>query len=527
MIKRIFFISSLLIYFIPVSSVLLAGPTLIQDNRVTNLGTTPVLGRGYSIATNTYQSTCLKDIITTEPSYDFTYNYKDLNEFISESSSEDNYISRLANSAYRNYLQKKEQELAVKKGEETTTRTNEREIKSIMVNIQLDSYYASVDESKSKISDSASKLIENNDLPGFFSSCGSYYIRSIRRNALFISIFEFESINEKEDKEFVYQLETELKSFRKEVVGSDKEMTEEPAGEAATETSSEQTTGETGDQKQHTDTFSRLAQTRNLSITAAAFGLGKNEKATLISYDIDSFKAAVKDAFLAMQNPETGKVTSIEVVPWVENTEFQSLMKLDEAADGYRPVVENGKTVLKSGYKLLMYEKKYNLNLNAEFLAEVERANRSMMNIYYKAKICKKHIETNWKQISGGNKVFKPQYVDRYVMNNSQSNAGVKLTDLDAVLTDEKINGLLTDHREFMYGGGRWGKGASLCISSLLKYGIFRLSYRDIEECAKLEENLSQVEDEMVENHCMPVLFDKGIVPRDTTGPGTGSGPAR
>src|SRR5262245_35527750 len=54
-----------------------AGPTIIRDSRVKDLATTPVLGRGYSLSTNTFQSTCLKDVVVTEPSYDFQYLFKE------------------------------------------------------------------------------------------------------------------------------------------------------------------------------------------------------------------------------------------------------------------------------------------------------------------------------------------------------------------------------------------------------------------------------------------------------------------
>ena len=57
-----------------------AGPTAIRDDRVTDLAITPVLGRGYSIATSTYQSICLQNIVKTKPSYNFTYRFEQLQE---------------------------------------------------------------------------------------------------------------------------------------------------------------------------------------------------------------------------------------------------------------------------------------------------------------------------------------------------------------------------------------------------------------------------------------------------------------
>ncbi|MBU2510085.1 hypothetical protein KJ966_02065 [bacterium] len=505
-IKKLTLTWVVLTFFI-VAETLFGGPTLIQDNRVTNLDSTPVLGRGYSVATNTYQSTCLKDIQLTEPSYDFTYSFQEIDDFLSEINNSDSQFMKIANTTFKNSLTRDTEDTKT-----TTQGTNQEstatfeETKQIIVNVTIDSYYASVDESKTRLSDTAAKLIENNDLPGFFSSCGSYYIRSIRRSALFTSNFKFKSVTTLEDSKFINQLESELKGFRKKVISKKGESDQ-----------TEKTTEDTKDTTTDTTSFSSAAVNRNLTITASAFGLGKNEKATLISYDIETFKAAIKDAFISMQNPRTGKVTSIEVVPWVENTEFQTLMKLEEDVAGYKASAQGGPPQPQEGRKLLMYEKKHNLNQNAEFFAELNRADRAMMNIYYKAKICKKHIDTNWKQVKGGIRVFKDVYAKRYVMNNRYTNAGVELAQLDAALTSEKINGLLQAHRQYMYGGGDWGDGAAACMSQLMELGIFRVNYRDIEPCQKLEENLMQIEEDIIENHCMPVLFKSSFVPSDTS----------
>lgn len=43
----------------------------ISDERVRSLDITPVLGRGYSIMTNQYHSTCLVVEETTVPSYNY------------------------------------------------------------------------------------------------------------------------------------------------------------------------------------------------------------------------------------------------------------------------------------------------------------------------------------------------------------------------------------------------------------------------------------------------------------------------
>ena len=47
------------------------GPYTISDERVRSLDITPVLGRGYSIGTNSFQSTCLMVDEVTSPSYNY------------------------------------------------------------------------------------------------------------------------------------------------------------------------------------------------------------------------------------------------------------------------------------------------------------------------------------------------------------------------------------------------------------------------------------------------------------------------
>src|SRR6185369_5571484 len=90
-------------------------------------------------------------------------------------------------------------------------------------------------------------------------------------------------------------------------------------------------------------------------------------------------------AFISMQNPLTGRVTSIEVVPWVENTAFQTKLNMTG-------------TDMISGKPVPLYEKKDILTMNGEFLAEMERAARARLNAYYTARMCKTSIMAQWSQ---------------------------------------------------------------------------------------------------------------------------------
>lgn len=350
----------------------------------------------------------------------------------------------------------------------------------IFVIINLHSYYASLDESKAVVSKSAAALLQKNDIPGFFSSCGSYYVRSIGRTAKFISIFTYSTMDSKNDLEFENQIEAQIKGFTKKGEDGGVELPEPSSS------------------LQQSMKFKRQCSSKRLTITVAAFGLGKNEKATLISYDIATFKAAIKDAFMSMQNPRTGKVSSIEVIPWVENTGFQNLIRLEEET------VVIDKTTKKTK-KLLLYEKKQILNLNAEFLAELERIDRSLLNLYYKSKICRQYIDDNWKNMGS----LKLEFSKKNVLNN-QGGKSISLQKLDALLTQAKIDNILDREKNFMYGGPGYGKGAAICMKEMMSQGIFRTSYRDIKVCADLQKSMFAVDLEIVNNYCMPVLSTSG-----------------
>ena len=48
-----------------------SSPYLLSDDRVRSLDAAPALGRGYSIMTNSFQSTCLDIDVTSVPSYNY------------------------------------------------------------------------------------------------------------------------------------------------------------------------------------------------------------------------------------------------------------------------------------------------------------------------------------------------------------------------------------------------------------------------------------------------------------------------
>ena len=500
-------VSLLFILVLPLAW-LRAGPSIIDDNRVTDPGTSPALGRGYSLATNTFQSLCLTGVVLTEPSYDFTYTFRsvEIEQIIADAST---------NTRFRDYLIDKQQANAERKTTTTTSTAGKNTFyrHNVMAEIDLFSYYASVDEAQTRMSSSAAQLLADRDLPGFFSSCGSYYIRSIGRKAKFISLFEYQTRTRERDLEFEGQLENQIRKFNV--------LTREQARvSAATGADTPLDRTDIVEIKANI-AFSKKANSKNLTITVSAFGLGKNEKASLISYDLDSFKQAIKDAFISMQNTRTGRVSSIEIVPWVENTDFQTLIKLEEE-DVFEKTPAEEKAPTKPDKKLL-YEKKLIMNLNAEFLSELERTDRTMMNLYYKSKLCRDYIKTNYKENKGSGGVFgngEETLRESFKSAKVVPNRGRKLlalSKLDRYLSGDKVDNLLQAEKEFMYGKDSGdestkSKGAVACMKDILRFGIYRVRYHDIPTCVNMIGQIAQANDETVDRYCLPSRL-QGVKP--------------
>lgn len=382
----------------------------------------------------------------------------------------------------------------------------------VEVNINLISYYASVDESLSLLSESAARLLQSADIVGFFASCGPYYVRSIGREATFLSFFEYSTTTTERDLEFESMLESQIKGFRS--VAHQSSGGNWWAGSRRNSNSTDRTDFAYTASDKSQSTFNSKAESKNLTISSYAFGLGKSQGSKILSYDIESFKKAIGDAFKSMQSARTGKVINMEVVPWVENTQFQDLIQLEQQADEYEALLDaTGQVVLdpegnpqqRLKPRIMLYEKKMLLNENAEFIIEIDRVDRNIMNMFYKAKLCRRNIDVNWKNKGG----FKEEYVGALLQNKRYLNKTIPIEQLDEVVSNENVNTIYETHKTFMYGSGTGNNkigGASTCMTEILKQGIFKVSYRGIEVCQPVIQNMGEIQDDIIENYCMPEL---------------------
>jgi hypothetical protein len=485
-----------------------AGPVVIRDALVSDTGITPVLGRGYSIATNTYQSICLVDAPKTKPSYNFVYNFAEIDSNGTET--KDLSVNATANGKSDNPLVQVQGETSAS----YTDTNNETWFKhSMKVSIDIDVYYASVDESKAKLAEAPTKLLQANDIPGFFDACGPYYLRSINRRATYLSVFSYESKESKRDVTFENRLKLQITSA---------------VGEVTSET-----TVKGG--------FSSQMSEKRTTIRSYGFGLGKDERAELVAYDIATFKAAIKSAFLSMQSDDVGIVTSIEVVPWAENPLFQALVVLPNAE------ITDPSTGQKR--RVSPYAQKRILNLNSEFLAELDRAARAKLNVFYKAKMCKNDIEMNYMVQQGAGFKFTPVDIakpdgptwgSRLVLNNRTRADRRTLESLYAELLPQRLNTIFLEYESFVYGGT--GKplgldkkdpaavtklaelafklksrpdeypsdaypGVTTCVGDLVTDGFSLRSYRAVPTCSNIEQTFPVVAGRAIDDYCMVTML--------------------
>jgi len=282
--------------FVLCPSIINGAPFVISDDRVRSLDITPVLGRGYSIGSNSFQSNCLMVDETTTPSYNYDFTFSDF-------SGTTNLMADVAAKLSTTFGYE-----GIKNEAKVDDVGSENSIRMVVTTMRIDRYYSSVREEISPLSPAALILLDNQDYIGFFKSCGPAYVRSIRRAQEITAIFKFEAVSATAATDFA----AALKKTSTQVTKSSEESSITAESQYAAISSS-------------------------LMIKILGFGLGLNVQGlnTLVSTNIQEFNEVMKFAFNAFTTTEDtqyiGMVYGIEIVPWVDNTEFQVASKLSDA----------------------------------------------------------------------------------------------------------------------------------------------------------------------------------------------------
>jgi len=279
-----------IIFYLPTTK---GAPLVISDSRVHSLDITPVLGRGYSIGTNSFQSTCLMVDEVTTPSFNYDYKF---NDFSSSSKLEVGFGAK-SESSFSSGIIDGEMKAEVKMNSKSSS--SRRYIVAVM---KIQRYYSSVREELSPLSEDALTLLDTQDYIGFFKSCGPNYVRSIRRAQELTAIFSFTSSSSSMSTEFSASVKAS---------GGGRGV----EGSLASKSK-----------------FSSIS--KDLTIKIVGFGLGLNNEGstTLVSSTLEEYNEVMKFAYISFTQSEDshniGMVFGMEIVPWVDNTAFQVASKL-------------------------------------------------------------------------------------------------------------------------------------------------------------------------------------------------------
>jgi len=296
----------------------------ISSDRVRDLDSAPILGRGYSIITNSFLSQCLEVNTTSSPSFDYDYSFALASPDDGERQLEIK-LNRFSDSFSHSVVQK----VAESTKEEMKKGEGEMKEYTLLGSMKIDRYYSSILESSARMSDDVSKLLEIEDYIGFFKSCGTTFIRSIRRSQEVIVTYKFKSCDPTLAGQFAQSIQRhsygglldENGSFDQSIVRVQDDNEDEIEGEC--------------DQKTITDIL------RTLTISIQAFGLGLSNQAegnssTLVITDLLEVNDVMRDAYRAMTRKDdnaddtAGKVHSVEAFYWTNNPTFQIASKINE-----------------------------------------------------------------------------------------------------------------------------------------------------------------------------------------------------
>lgn len=431
----------------------LASSRVIRDNRLSDLAVTPNLGRGYSIATNTFQSLCFSEIETTTPSYNMRYRFVDI-----ERDWEQSFEGKFDTESNFQFLFLKSNINTHTEVINNTTLHHHY----IFAFISVDSYYNAINEGMSTFSASAKGLLERGDVVGFFDSCGGYYVRSIGRHSSFLGLLRYTTLSTERDISFELELKAKLRGIFS-------------GGSAETDISNR---------------FRRETQDKRLTINIWAYGLGKDHLADLIPTDIDSFKKTVSESIKAMQDASTGIVTTMEVTPWVENTEFQDLLTLETEEDR------------------LLFEEKKNLEANSELIAEIDRVDRAQIDQYFKARNCRRILDEEYLSIVDEEFGYDPDHTWFHdLAAKGQINKQVNLNYLSTILSNENVENYSLSNDTFLYGEDPDDPetGAISCLEQLHAGGLRSVHYRSIPACINARATSVPLAP-ILDHYCMPEL---------------------
>uniref|UniRef100_A0A7S1FUM5 Uncharacterized protein n=1 Tax=Corethron hystrix TaxID=216773 RepID=A0A7S1FUM5_9STRA len=324
--------------------------TVISDFRVRDRDVTPALGRGFSIATGEILATCWEEVTQNEPTYDYDYTLKD---FQNEDGDFDYAGTR--NVAKANFLiASAHAEANAEHDSRTDTKTH-----SIMGVLTVDRYHSSLDENGSELSMAAKELIKRDEFIGFFKTCGPGFIRSLRRQAMMMAMFDYESTENTSNTNVYMKLSAN-----------------DPIRAASVEGN-------------FTEKKNQLMQSLKITIRATGIGLLGGE-GSLTPRTMEQYSETMDYVFKSIQRSDVGNVVSVEVVSYINSPNFQVLTEVSRTMEYtvcYDSVDVDSRNILPCEDENVVFHvmtinsmvRKFNVVSNAEHVVRIQSIVTSAM----------------------------------------------------------------------------------------------------------------------------------------------------
>jgi hypothetical protein len=404
------------------------------------VGVTPSLGRGYTPAIAAYHSICFGTMPTTKPSFDFDYTFEaverqgaqldprlrthEVNDFISRNTREKRSV-RGKTSYYFHYM---------------------------LATLVVDSYYSSINEAQATVSKDALALLGKGDLVSFFTSCGTHYVRSISRRSLFLTLFSYATTQQANDLNFERKLEQEVRR-----------LGASPAKSGAA------------------DPFVELARTFDLKVITRSVGLDAQKSSALLPFDLATYQQSVRDAFKAAQDEHTGRITSMEILPWLSNTQILVLINAITYPDGNA---------------IDWNERKRILSDNAEFYIELSQHLLDMTTDSHRAEACRQAVQHEAFQ----DHKLRPEYANATIVNDRTGESAPLRVLLDAI-TDQALDRMRATGLAIR-NGADGTSGAAACMAELERTNLGGRFHNEVPSCKWSREPLPGAR--IIDEYCPP-----------------------
>ena len=227
-------------------------------------------------------------------------------------------------------------------------------------------------------------------------------------------------------------------------------------------------------------------QNNSLYIRLAGFGLAKKHILSLAPTDLDSFKKILQNSTQAMAGNLTGRVEAIEIIPWMDNLNFQYFLNQKENKQSH-------------------FLRKWIIAENSEFIAQLKNSYRELQEQYFMAVNCQakltRHLarEKAWKQIKFRN------------YQNQKTIIATQLLKQLTALTGQNTLWLNTNKPLSKTLYQKWQEftqKADECLAEL-EPEMIRTSYRDISSCADMITELVQIMPQTLLDYCPPEVSDE------------------